>query len=144
MLMADLPEGAIAISYARSEEQPPSGASAIQRWLPAAHPPGEAPKHEGWEDSAVAPEKLGAYLRGIQALWSEFGYSGAWYGHLGRVVCTRETTSTSRVSRDCKLPAPTSKCSIGICAWDLAAPCRVSMATGSPAVNFSRRCSVPS
>lgn len=27
--------------------------------------PGEAPSWPGWEDSAVAPEKLGDYLRGL-------------------------------------------------------------------------------
>jgi FAD/FMN-containing dehydrogenase/Fe-S oxidoreductase len=40
--------------------------------------------HEGWEDAAVPPERLGAYLRGITKLWAEFGYSGAWYGHFGQ------------------------------------------------------------
>jgi len=49
-----------------------------------ARPPGEAANHEGWEDAAVAPEHLGAYLRAISELWKEFGYSGAWYGHFGQ------------------------------------------------------------
>jgi len=40
--------------------------------------------HEGWEDAAVAPEKLGIYLREIVSLWAEFGYHGAWYGHFGQ------------------------------------------------------------
>lgn len=39
---------------------------------------------EGWEDSAVPPARLGEYLRAITALWAEFGYSGAWYGHFGQ------------------------------------------------------------
>jgi FAD/FMN-containing dehydrogenase/Fe-S oxidoreductase len=39
---------------------------------------------EGWEDGAVPPERLGEYLRGISALWDEYGYSGAWYGHFGQ------------------------------------------------------------
>ncbi|HEV2637288.1 MAG TPA: FAD-binding and (Fe-S)-binding domain-containing protein [Actinocrinis sp.] len=39
---------------------------------------------EGWEDGAVPPEHLGGYLRGISALWKEFGYDGAWYGHFGQ------------------------------------------------------------
>jgi FAD/FMN-containing dehydrogenase/Fe-S oxidoreductase len=39
---------------------------------------------EGWEDGAVPPDRLGAYLRGITELWHEFGYSGAWYGHFGQ------------------------------------------------------------
>jgi FAD/FMN-containing dehydrogenase/Fe-S oxidoreductase len=40
--------------------------------------------YEGWEDGAVAPARLADYLRGITALWSEHGYSGAWYGHFGQ------------------------------------------------------------
>jgi FAD/FMN-containing dehydrogenase/Fe-S oxidoreductase len=39
---------------------------------------------EGWEDAAVAPEQLGAYLRAVRDLWAEYGYSGAWYGHFGQ------------------------------------------------------------
>ena len=40
--------------------------------------------HEGWEDAAVAPGQLGTYLRAASALWDEFGYHGAWYGHFGQ------------------------------------------------------------
>ncbi len=39
---------------------------------------------EGWEDAAVAPQKLGTYLRELTKLWAEFGYDGAWYGHFGQ------------------------------------------------------------
>jgi FAD/FMN-containing dehydrogenase/Fe-S oxidoreductase len=39
---------------------------------------------EGWEDAAVPPERLGAYLRAMTELWAEFGYDGAWYGHFGQ------------------------------------------------------------
>ncbi|RKS69203.1 FAD/FMN-containing dehydrogenase [Motilibacter peucedani] len=39
---------------------------------------------EGWEDAAVAPERLGEYLRAVTALWDDYGYSGAWYGHFGQ------------------------------------------------------------
>jgi FAD/FMN-containing dehydrogenase/Fe-S oxidoreductase len=39
---------------------------------------------EGWEDGAVPPARLGEYLRAISALWDEYGYSGAWYGHFGQ------------------------------------------------------------
>jgi len=49
-----------------------------------ARPPGRPPNHEGWEDAAVPPARLGEYLRRITALWAEFGYSGAWYGHFGQ------------------------------------------------------------
>ncbi len=49
-----------------------------------ARPPGRPPNHEGWEDAAVPPARLGEYLRRISALWRQFGYSGAWYGHFGQ------------------------------------------------------------
>jgi FAD/FMN-containing dehydrogenase len=40
---------------------------------------------EGWEDSAVPPERLGDYLRDLSKLYEEFGYSGsALYGHFGQ------------------------------------------------------------
>ena len=49
----------------------------------AAFAPGAPTEWEGWEDAAVAPEKLGGYLREIRALMSEYGYQGAFYGHYG-------------------------------------------------------------
>ncbi len=40
---------------------------------------------EGWEDSAVPPDRLGDYLRDLSKLYDEFGYSGsALYGHFGQ------------------------------------------------------------
>jgi FAD/FMN-containing dehydrogenase/Fe-S oxidoreductase len=47
------------------------------------HVPGEPLNWEGWEDSAVAPEKLGAYLRDLRKLMDAFGYKGSLYGHFG-------------------------------------------------------------
>jgi FAD/FMN-containing dehydrogenase/Fe-S oxidoreductase len=49
-----------------------------------AHVPGQALTWEGWEDSAVAPERLGAYLRALRALLDRFGYNGDFYGHFGQ------------------------------------------------------------
>jgi Fe-S oxidoreductase len=46
--------------------------------------PGEQDRFEGWEDAAVPPEKLGAYLREILALMKEYGYSTPLYGHYGQ------------------------------------------------------------
>ncbi len=46
--------------------------------------PGRPPNHEGWEDSAVAPERAGAYLRDLRGLLDRHGYGGAFYGHLGQ------------------------------------------------------------
>ena len=46
--------------------------------------PGIPDLWEGWEDSAVPPEKLGEYLRRLQALVKEFGYVMPIYGHFGQ------------------------------------------------------------
>jgi len=45
--------------------------------------PGEPALWEGWEDAAVAPEKLGDYLRDMKRLTDEFGYRCVLYGHFG-------------------------------------------------------------
>jgi len=47
------------------------------------HVPGEPLEWEGWEDSAVAPEKLGDYLRALHKLMAGYGYRSALYGHFG-------------------------------------------------------------
>jgi FAD/FMN-containing dehydrogenase/Fe-S oxidoreductase len=49
----------------------------------AAFAPGAPAEWEGWDDAAVAPEKLGAYLRDIRKLMDEYDYKGAFYGHFG-------------------------------------------------------------
>ena len=48
------------------------------------HAPGEPLTWEGWEDSAVHPAKLGAYLRDLRALMTRHGYGGHFYGHFGQ------------------------------------------------------------
>jgi FAD/FMN-containing dehydrogenase/Fe-S oxidoreductase len=47
------------------------------------HVPGEPPGWEGWEDAAVAPEKLGSYLRALHKLMRSYRYRSATYGHFG-------------------------------------------------------------
>jgi len=49
----------------------------------AAFAPGAPAEWEGWDDAAVAPEKLGGYLRDIRKLMDEYQYRGAFYGHFG-------------------------------------------------------------
>ncbi len=49
-----------------------------------AHVPGKAENWEGWEDSAVAPEKVGGYLRELKKLFDRYGYEGSLYGHFGQ------------------------------------------------------------
>jgi FAD/FMN-containing dehydrogenase/Fe-S oxidoreductase len=49
-----------------------------------AYLPGGADHYEGWEDSAVPPERLGAYLRGFQELLDRHEYDTSLYGHFGQ------------------------------------------------------------
>jgi len=49
----------------------------------AATAPGAPLEWEGWDDAAVAPEKLGAYLRDLRALLDEYQYQTGFYGHFG-------------------------------------------------------------
>ena len=50
-----------------------------------AHPPGKHETHEGWEDAAVPPERLGDYLRDFRKLLERYDYRGAsLYGHFGQ------------------------------------------------------------
>lgn len=46
--------------------------------------PGEALTWEGWEDSAVPPEKVGSYLRDLCQLYEKYEYRSALYGHFGQ------------------------------------------------------------
>ena len=45
--------------------------------------PGQPDNWEGWEDSAVSPHKIGAYIRDLQKLLTGHGYSASMYGHIG-------------------------------------------------------------
>ena len=47
------------------------------------HVPGKPLMWEGWEDAAVAPEKLGNYLRDLRKLLERYEYGGDFYGHFG-------------------------------------------------------------
>ncbi|MFF4096768.1 FAD-linked oxidase C-terminal domain-containing protein [Streptomyces sp. NPDC001834] len=50
-----------------------------------ARPPDGRETWEGWEDSAVPPDRLGDYLRDLKALFAEFDYDRpALYGHFGQ------------------------------------------------------------
>ena len=46
--------------------------------------PSQPSAWEGWEDSAVAPEKLGAFLRELFAVIDRYGYKTPMYGHFGQ------------------------------------------------------------
>ncbi|MGW2826017.1 FAD-binding and (Fe-S)-binding domain-containing protein [Streptomyces sp. NPDC001443] len=50
-----------------------------------ARPPDGRETWEGWEDSAVPPERLGDYLRDLKALFEDFDYDHpSLYGHFGQ------------------------------------------------------------
>lgn len=49
-----------------------------------AHQPGGVNTWPGWEDSAVAPEDVGAYMRDLRDLYTRYDYVGALYGHFGQ------------------------------------------------------------
>ncbi|GHE27566.1 lactate dehydrogenase [Streptosporangium violaceochromogenes] len=49
----------------------------------SARTPAGDPAHAGWEDAAVPPQRLGAYLRAFEALMEEHRLTGLPYGHFG-------------------------------------------------------------
>ncbi|HEX2416988.1 MAG TPA: FAD-binding and (Fe-S)-binding domain-containing protein, partial [Micromonosporaceae bacterium] len=49
----------------------------------AGRTPDGTPAHPGWEDSAVPPQRLGAYLRDLDRLVAEHNLTGMPYGHFG-------------------------------------------------------------
>ncbi len=46
--------------------------------------PGEPLTWEGWEDSAVPPDRVGGYLRDLCKLYEKYQYRSALYGHFGQ------------------------------------------------------------
>src|SRR5438552_434006 len=46
--------------------------------------PGMGDTWEGWEDSAVPPQRMGDYLRDFRKLLEKYGYACALYGHFGQ------------------------------------------------------------
>jgi FAD/FMN-containing dehydrogenase/Fe-S oxidoreductase len=63
------------------------------------HVPGEPMNWEGWEDAAVAPEKLGGYLRDLRKMMADFGYTGSLYGHFGH-ACVHTRLNFDLRSKD--------------------------------------------
>jgi FAD/FMN-containing dehydrogenase/Fe-S oxidoreductase len=61
--------------------------------------PGKPDTYEGWEDSAVPPERVGEYLRSLSRLASRYGYESALYGHYGQ-GCIHARWNFDLVTRD--------------------------------------------
>ncbi|HTS38632.1 MAG TPA: FAD-linked oxidase C-terminal domain-containing protein [Candidatus Solibacter sp.] len=83
-----------------------SGANARRVWEvresslgATSHVPGEPLNWEGWEDAAVAPEKLGAYLRDLRKMMDAFHYKGSLYGHFGH-ACVHTRLNFDLESKD--------------------------------------------
>ena len=49
-----------------------------------AFPPDGHDHWPGWEDSAVPPSRVGAYMRDLQKLYKKHSLRGAMYGHIGQ------------------------------------------------------------
>lgn len=80
----------VAASQALEAKVIPAGPDATRLWQIRADGAGLAGRTAGgdqawpgWEDSAVPPERLGGYLRDLEALMAEEGVSGLAYGHFG-------------------------------------------------------------
>ncbi|MET4224350.1 FAD/FMN-containing dehydrogenase/Fe-S oxidoreductase [Oerskovia enterophila] len=83
-------EAIVAASASTSTRILPAGPDATAMWqirADGAGLAGRTPAGEqawpGWEDSAVPPEKLGAYLRDLDELMARYGVDGLPYGHFG-------------------------------------------------------------
>src|SRR2546423_1743187 len=61
--------------------------------------PGKADTYEGWEDSAVPPDRLGEYLRRLSKLAEKYEYESALYGHYGQ-GCIHARWNFDLVTRD--------------------------------------------
>ncbi|WP_461010017.1 FAD-binding and (Fe-S)-binding domain-containing protein [Streptomyces capparidis] len=84
-LLDDPPGGATAARYDDPERERELWTVRESGLAATAHVPGMPDTWEGWEDSAVAPERLGDYLRDLKALLAESGYGEpSLYGHFGQ------------------------------------------------------------
>jgi FAD/FMN-containing dehydrogenase len=98
--------------------------------------------YEGWEDSAVPREKLGAYLRDFKALLHAHGYESCVYGHFGdglvhcRIDFDLRTEEGLQNGRVFSTRPPTS--------WSAtAARCPASTATGNQKPPCWKKCTGP-
>ena len=101
------------------------------------------PAYPGWEDAAVPPEKLGAYLRDFDALLDGYGLHGLPYGHFGD-GCVHVRIDFPLTSDGGGRPStgPSSRTRPGW--WPAtAARCRASTATGGPGPRCCRPCTPP-
>ena len=107
--------------------------------------PGDHPGWPSWEDSAVAPEQTGDYLRDLERLLEKHGRrSAAYFGHVGHGCLHMRIdfdflTRTAYGTTGASWRRPPSSC-----AASTAARCRASTATDRRAASCSIACSAPS
>ena len=102
--------------------------------------PGKPDTWEGWEDSAVPPEKLGPYLRDLRELFDKYEYDCALYGHFGQ-GCVHTRIDFDFKTQDGIRNSARSSRKRRIWWSATAARCPANMATASRGRNFCRRCS---
>ena len=56
--------------------------------------PARTTRGEGWEDSAVPPERVGDYLRELPQALEKYGYAAPCTATSARAASTRGSTST--------------------------------------------------
>ena len=102
--------------------------------------PAGAPAWPGWEDAAVPPQHLGAYLRDFGALMREHGLDGLIYGHFGD-GCVHVRIDFPLAAR----PEDTGSSSSPRRGWwaSTAARCRGSTGMAGRAANCSATCTHP-
>jgi len=89
VLDTDLIDRVVAESGALAHRVVPDAAQATALWRIREDGAGLAakslsrPAYSGWEDAAVPPERLGAWLRDFDELLREHGLDGVPYGHFG-------------------------------------------------------------
>ena len=106
--------------------------------------PGKPDTYEGWEDSAVPPERLGEYLRRLDKLAKRYEYESATYGHYGNgCVHARWNFDFSLARGDRHVP-PLPRRGVRPRASSSAARSPASTVTASRKPSSCRRCSAPS
>ncbi len=106
----------------------------------AGRAPSGKPAYPGWEDAAVPPAKIGAYLRDFDALVEQHGLSAMPYGHLGDgCVHVRLDFPLRQAGRPGNSSAPSSKTPPTW--WSATAGrCPASTGTAGPAASCCRGC----
>ena len=109
-----------------------------------AHVPKMGETHPGWEDAAVPPERLGAYLRDFRALLDETATTARSTATSATAASIAASTSTSRSAGRREQPTSASSSARPIWSSPTAARCPASTATARAARALLERCTARS